>query len=67
MKKRQILYNNHIKFQQAVYILGINKETLNVWRCTKRYDVPYIKVGSCVMYRKSDLDKWLDLRTCGSH
>ncbi len=49
---------------QTAEYLGVGKETLNVWRATKRYNIPYIKVGKLIKYRKSDLDRWLDERTC---
>lgn len=36
--------------------LGVSVETLNVWRCTKRYPLPYVKVGRLVRYRVSDVE-----------
>ena len=51
--------------EQAAEILGVTPGTLSVWRCTKRYNIPYIKVGRLVRYRKSVLDAFLDLRTHG--
>lgn len=36
--------------------------TLAVWRSTKRYDLPFLKVGRYVRYRKSDLRKFRDQR-----
>ena len=52
--------------KQAADYLGIAVETLNVWRCTKRYDLPYIKVGRLVKYRQSALDAFLESRTQSS-
>lgn len=46
----------------AVY-LGVKESTLAVWRCTKRYPLPFIKVGRLVQYRKSALDAFLVSRT----
>lgn len=46
----------------AEYI-GAEPHTLEVWRSTGRYDIPYVKVGSRVFYRKSDLDAFLERRT----
>jgi hypothetical protein len=43
----------------AAEYIGITPHTLNVWRCNKRFDIPYIKVGSSVKYRKSSLDNFL--------
>lgn len=50
---------------EAANYLGVAPETLNVWRCVKRYDIPYIKVGRLVRYRKSALDAFLEQRTQG--
>ncbi len=47
----------------AVY-LGVAVNTLNVWRCEKRFpNLPYIKVGSKVFYWKRDLDNFLEAQT----
>ena len=43
--------------------LGVTRETLAVWRTTRRYELPYIKVGRLVKYRQADLNKWLEQRT----
>ncbi len=46
----------------ATYI-GVTPGTLEVWASTKRYDIPYIKIGKLVYYRRSDLDEWIRSRT----
>lgn len=51
--------------QQAATYLGIKPNTLATWNCTKRYRIPYIKVGRLVKYRISDLDEFLQQRTIG--
>lgn len=43
----------------AAAYLGVTPRTLEVWRCTKRQSIPYIKVGRLVKYRQKDLDAWL--------
>lgn len=48
---------------EAAAYIGVTEGTLSVWRCNKRYDIPYIKVGRLVKYRKSALDDWLISRT----
>ena len=48
---------------QAAIYLGILPGTLEVWRCTKRYQIPFIKVGRLVRYRRSALDNFLVQRT----
>lgn len=51
---------------QVANLLGVDIETLNVWRCTKRYDIPYIKVGSLVRYRSVDIESFIEARTYGN-
>lgn len=49
--------------QEASQYLGVTRDILAVWRTTRRYELPYIKVGRLVKYRLSDLDNWLNQRT----
>ena len=49
--------------KQASDILGLAPGTLSVWRCTKRYDLPWVKVGRSIRYRISDLERFLESRT----
>ncbi len=48
--------------ETAAY-LGVSKDTLSVWRCVGRYNIPFIKVGRLVKYRKSALDEFLARKT----
>jgi len=57
-KNNDLLSNN-----KAADYLGITPATLDVWRCTKRYPIPFIKVGRLVKYRQSDLDEFLEQQT----
>lgn len=41
--------------KQAAEFLGVKETTLANWRSTKRYNLPFIKVGSLVRYKLSDL------------
>nr|WP_081355805.1 helix-turn-helix domain-containing protein [Nitrosospira multiformis] len=52
-----------LKPAEAAEYIGVTESTLSVWRCTGRYDIPYIKVGRLVRYRKSALDAFLHRRT----
>ena len=47
----------------AAQYLGVTEQTLAVWACVGRYDLPYTRVGRKVYYRKSDCDAWLNKRT----
>ena len=49
--------------RQAASFLGISPGTLSVWRTTRRYPLPYIKVGRVVRYRVSDLRAFIESRT----
>lgn len=49
--------------EQAAAYLGVRPQTLAVWRSTGRYNLPVIKVGRCVRYRRHHLDEWLEART----
>lgn len=46
-------------------LLGINEQTLSIWRSTGRYGLPFIKMGRLVMYRKSDVEKFVTSRVRG--
>lgn len=47
---------------EAALILGLKPQTLSLWRCQKRYGLPYVRVGRLVRYRRADLEKWLESR-----
>ena len=47
----------------AAQHIGVKAGTMQMWRTTGRYAIPYIKVGKCVRYRLADLDAWLASRT----
>jgi hypothetical protein len=51
--------------KQASDFLGVTEGTLAVWACTRRYNLPFVKVGRCVKYRLSDLERFLAERTIG--
>lgn len=45
--------------KEAAAYLGIAEQTLAIWHCTKRYDLPCAKIGRLVRYKKSDLDAFI--------
>lgn len=51
--------------EAAAVLLGVKPGTLQVWRCTKRYPLTYVKVGRLVRYRRGDLQAFLEARTVG--
>lgn len=46
----------------AAKYLGVSAGTLAVWRCTKRYNLPYIKIGAKIVYDTSDLLRFIQSR-----
>ena len=46
----------------AAELLDISPGTLSVWRSTGRYAIPFLKIGSKVRYRRTDLEAWLESR-----
>ena len=48
---------------QTAELLGLKPQSLSVWRCTKRYALPWVKVGRLVRYRHSDVLRFLENRT----
>lgn len=50
---------------QVAEVLGVTIETLNVWRATKRYNLPYVKAGRLVRYRSSDVQAFIKSRVHG--
>jgi len=52
--------------KDAAKVLGVTPGTLEVWRSTRRYQLPYVKTGRLVRYRRAHLEAWLASRTVGS-
>ncbi len=38
---------------EAAALLDVSPQTLEVWRCSKRYPLPYTKIGRNVRYLRS--------------
>lgn len=65
--KLKMLKENYCNYEllnrkEAASYLGITDGTLAVWACTGRYNLPFVKVGRLVKYRKSDLDAFINGR-----
>lgn len=61
--KDRLAFPDTMASDAAAAYLGIKPTTLAMWRSTKRYPLPYIKVGRLVQYRKAHLDAFLASRT----
>lgn len=51
--------------EQAAELLTVSTGTLNVWRCTGRYKLPFVKIGRCVRYQLADIEAFIVSRTIG--
>lgn len=49
----------------AAAFLGVKPGTLDVWRSTGRYSIPFVKVGRLVRYKRADLQAFIENRTMG--
>jgi hypothetical protein len=47
-------------------ILDVTPGTLQVWRTSKRYPLPYVKIGRNVRYPKSGVVQFIASRTVAS-
>jgi hypothetical protein len=47
---------------QAADFLRLSPTTLTTWRATKRYDLPFIRVGGKVLYDERDLLAFIESR-----
>lgn len=47
----------------AAAFLDVAPGTLQGWRSTGRYNLPFVKIGRSVKYKLSDLESWFESRT----
>ena len=50
--------------KETARLLDISPGTLDVWACTGRYKLPYVKVGGLRKYKRSDIEAFIKSRTC---
>ena len=63
MQNNQNQANVLLTPNDAADMMQVSIGTLQVWRSTGRHGLPFVKVGNCVRYRRSDIDTWLAQRT----
>jgi hypothetical protein len=51
--------------KKVASILCVSSHTLSIWRSTRRYPLPYCKIGSRVLYRQSDVFAFIESRMEG--
>jgi excisionase family DNA binding protein len=49
--------------EQVAQRLGIKPATLQIWRVTGRYRLPFVKCGRLVRYREEDVCAFIENRT----
>lgn len=59
---KQIFFNR-LNSAEVANILGVTEGTLAVWRCTKRYQLPFVKIGRKIFYRSEDVQSFVESRT----
>ena len=57
--------SNLLSRAEAAKILGVEPQTLAVWKSTKRYPLPCVKVGRSVRYRMADVLDFIKANTLG--
>jgi excisionase family DNA binding protein len=48
---------------EVAALLGVRVRTLAIWRCTGRHDLPFVRVGASIRYRRDAVDAWLASRS----
>lgn len=56
MSQENVLFTN----AEAAKFLRLEPKTLCCWRSSGKIVIPYIKVGGKVLYRKNDLEQFLE-------
>lgn len=56
----KIINKDRLTTEEAAEIIGVKPKTLVSWRCTKKEDIPYYKIGWKVFYKESDLLMWFE-------
>ncbi len=48
--------------EKTAALIGVEMQTLAVWRLTGRHGLPFFKVGKLVRYSRADVMQWLEER-----
>lgn len=63
-RQREIAMHEHEKEyltqHEVAELLNVKVTTLNHWRSTKKYDIPYIKFGGVILYPTEKFYEWLE-------
>lgn len=47
---------------ETATLLGTAPQTLTKWRCTKRYPLPFVRIGRLIRYRETDVLRFIQSR-----
>ena len=56
------ILNDRMTPEEVSAELGVTTQALEVWRSTKRYPLPYYKLGRRIFYRRSDVEAFIESR-----
>jgi len=51
---------------EAAAFLGLQVQTLALWRCTGRVNLPYVRCGRSIRYKPQDLATFVSENTAGA-
>lgn len=54
------IFSDRLVPEQVAEELQVTVGTLAVWRATKRYPLPWIKIGRRVFYRRRDVETFIE-------
>lgn len=52
--------------KSAARVINVTSQTMAQWRSNRRVEIPFVRVGGRVMYRRSDLDAFIAGNTHGA-
>lgn len=51
--------NSLMNQKEAAAYLGTTVKSLNTWRARGKYNIPYVRWGKNIRYKKESLDAWI--------
>jgi len=54
------IFDDSMEPDEVANDLKVTTGTLAVWRCTKRYPLPWLKIGRRIFYRRRDVEKFVE-------
>ena len=58
--------NRRLTPAEAAEMLGVGVQTLAVWRCNRRYPLPFIRLTPrCIRYELRDVERFIESRRVG--